>query len=367
MEVTILGTGSAYPSPSRGATSIAFRNDGCNWLVDCGEGTQTQVMRSNVKAARISRIFITHLHGDHVFGLPGLLCTISMNINLENNHPTIHLYGPRGLRQFVRTSLRLSRSELCYNFAIHELVPVTEQLDERSKECQADEAATTEKMHPNEEAGNDIEPDSQHVWNICSEGSLTVQASWLKHKVLCYGYVITECPLSGKLDVQALKAKGVQPGPLYAKIKSGESITTTDGEIIRPVDVLGPPQPGRKVVILGDTCDSHQIAALCQDADLLIHEATLEDELAESCIEKGHSTAGMAGRFAQQINARKLILTHFSQRYRPASDINKEADGSTEIEGVDKLLLQAKEAFGSDNVQAAEDFLVVTVPLRKIL
>ncbi|KAK2187378.1 hypothetical protein NP493_168g04011 [Ridgeia piscesae] len=185
-----------------------------------------------------------------VFGLPGLLCTVSMNINAENVRPTMHLYGPCGLRQFIRTSLRLSRSELCYNFAIHELLPVPEQLDDRSKEWDTHQTTPTEKMHPNEEAGSDIEPDYQHIWNI------------------------------------------------FLKL----------------------------------------------------------------------FFVGMAGRFARQINAKKLILTHFSQRYRPASQLNKEDDDDvTAPEGVHKLVLQAKAAFGSENVEAAEDFLVVSVPLRKSL
>ena len=147
-------------------------------------------------------------------------------------------------------------------------------------------------LHPNENPGRTICENDDGLWQVCQEGNLTVFAAPLKHRITCFGFVILQQQRPGKLDPTLLKQKGIPPGPLYAKIKNGESITAPDGNLVMPSDVLGPPRPGRKVVILGDTCDSSRIEEVASDADVVVHEATLEDELKETCIDHGHSTPG---------------------------------------------------------------------------
>lgn len=153
--------------------------------------------------------------------------------------------------------------------------------------------SASESLHPNETPGKTIYEGDNGLWQVCQERNLTVFAAPLKHRVTCFGYVIQEQQLPGKLDPNLLKLKGIIPGPLYAKIKNGETITAPDGSLVMPKDVLGPPRPGRKVVILGDTCDSSRLEDIAFDADVVVHEATLENELMETCISHGHSTPGI--------------------------------------------------------------------------
>lgn len=153
--------------------------------------------------------------------------------------------------------------------------------------------SASDSLHPNETPGRTIYEDDNGLWQVCQEGNLTVFAAPLKHRVTCFGYVIQEQELPGKLDPNLLKMKGIPPGPCYGKIKNGETITAPDGSLVMPNDVLGPPRPGRKIVILGDTCDSSGIEDVAFDADVVVHEATLENELMETCISHGHSTPGI--------------------------------------------------------------------------
>ena len=137
-----------------------------------------------------------------------------------------------------------------------------------------------------------IFPTDQNIWNILEDNSMSVSAAILKHRIICFGYVIQEATQPGRLNAALLKSKGIAPGPLYARIKSGETIYTDDGLEIKPEEVLHPPCPGRKLVILGDTCDSQQITDFALNADVVVHEATNENAHQEKCIENGHSTPG---------------------------------------------------------------------------
>jgi ribonuclease Z len=137
-----------------------------------------------------------------------------------------------------------------------------------------------------------IFPTDKNTWNVLDNSPVTVSAAILKHRIICFGYVMQEAEQPGRLNAALLKSKGIPPGPLYAKIKSGEIIHVDDGTEIRPEDVMSPPCPGRKVVVLGDTCDSQQITGLAMNADVLVHEATNENAHQEKCIENGHSTPG---------------------------------------------------------------------------
>lgn len=285
MELHFLGTGSCYPSPKRGASCIAFRNETTGiWLFDCGEGSQIQLQKSEIKPGRISKIFITHLHGDHLFGLPGLMCTLGQN-NLPDDK-RIDIYGPRGLGKFIRTSLLLSASQLGYSYCVHEI------LEDSSSSYDVTENSPLE-LHPNEvEPPELIKKTSHNQWHICKIGNIKVDAYYLQHAIFCVGYVIIEDDLAGKLDPLLLKSMGVPPGPLYGKIKRGEMVTLDDGRIIDPISILGPPRKGRTVVILGDTSNSDTMFDYVKDVDVLVHETTVENEMEELAIERGHSTPG---------------------------------------------------------------------------
>ena len=147
----------------------------------------------------------------------------------------------------------------------------------------------------------------------------------IQHRIPCFGYVVVEADKVGTLDVNKAKALGLQPGPQYAKLKNGESVIVVGtGQEVKPEDVIGKGKPGRKIVILGDTCDTTEIEAFSQNADAIVHEATMEDNLRDKAIEYGHSTPSMAAKFAVKVNCRKLLLNHLSPRYKPLSEVQDE-------------------------------------------
>jgi ribonuclease Z len=190
-------------------------------------------MKSNIKSGQVNKIFITHLHGDHLFGLPGLLCTISQNPTAAQEQ--FEIYGPVGLRRYIRVTLELSRSLLGFSYVVHELVPpddavaVAEKLPESGKLWQPKQEASG-TLHPNELPGNMIRCDSDNLWHLGTFGSLSVVAAPLCHRIPCFGYCICELERLGKLNVQLLKSKGIPPGPLYGLLKSGEAIMSPSGE-----------------------------------------------------------------------------------------------------------------------------------------
>ncbi|XP_046355580.1 zinc phosphodiesterase ELAC protein 1-like [Haliotis rufescens] len=356
MEITFLGTASAYPTPSRGVSCVVLKHDNWCWMFDCGEGSQIQLMKSPLKPGKISKIFISHLHGDHCFGLPGLMCTIS-----QNNARTepVELYGPLGLRKFLRVSLELSRSQLGFDYIVHELQVLDSQLPADWMEWTVDHAAD-EKLHPNEKAGRLISPDENGVWQLFNDGKFHVQGVQLQHRVPSFGFAIQEAPQPGRFDVQAAKSLGIPPGPLYSKLKSGEAVVLEDGTKVDASEVVGPSRPGRHILVMGDTSDSSEVVKVGRGADVLIHEATLENALWEKCLENGHSTPAMAAELAQQLDVGQLILTHFSQRYRPLSYDAQEGEDS-----VKKLLEEAENVLGKGKVICAEDMFSYTVPMKK--
>lgn len=332
---------------------------GC-WMFDCGEGTQTQIMKSSVRPGRLNKIFITHLHGDHLFGLPGLLCTISQCASNSTSPSTINIYGPLGLRKFLRTAMHLSRSILGFQYCVHELLTDVHPAAFDGLEGWNPDYTATEILHPQEVLGADIKPNAQGFWDVCQEGSFRVHAGMLTHRIVCFGYVVIEDPLPGRLCVEKLKALGVPPGPLYARLKKGESITTSGGVAVDPADVVSPPRPGRKIVILGDTCESGHIVPLAMNADVVVHESTNQNCDGQKCKDNGHSTPAMAAEFCKLVSAGRLILTHFSQRYR-----NSGAALGADEKSVDILVEEARLALGSTNVEAAEDLKTFTIAAQK--
>lgn len=380
MQLIFLGTASCYPTAHRAVSCTGLRfEDGSVWLFDCGEGSQIQVQKSSIKPSRITKIFITHLHGDHLFGISGLICTLGNQV-MDRKDFVLEIYGPRGLRRYVREVLCLSRSPLPFPFRVHELIPMEDQLPRNWHTWGVSQEATG-PPHPQELPGRDICAENG-VWEVSEDDSVSVQAGRVKHRVPTFGYVITESTRPGKLNVEKLKELGVKPGPLYAVIKGGKEITSPKGHIIFPTDVIGPPINGRKITILGDTYNSDQMLDLVRNSDVLVHEATLEDAMKEKAIENGHSTPSMAAEYALKADVRKLILYHFSQRYKsvPTEEeqlLEKESDGvgdqkllegetddDKDVSYVSILLSEASAALECSNcsVMIAEDLLEVDVP-----
>lgn len=276
MELYFLGTGAGMPSKQRNVTSIALNlldERGTYWLFDCGEGTQQQILNSPVKLGRTEMLFITHLHGDHLYGLPGLLTSRSY---LGGDTP-LTMFGPPGLKRFVETALEVSGAHLSYTLKIVEL----------------------------EEEGL-----------IFEDETFLVETARLEHRIECFGYRIVEKDQPGKLMQDKLSALGIPAGPIYGKLKQGQTVVLEDGRTLHGADFLGAPIPGRIVVILGDTryCSGAQL--LARGADVLVHEATFAMDKQELAYSFDHATSTDAARIAQEAGANALIMTHISSRYQ---------------------------------------------------
>ncbi|XP_043938061.1 zinc phosphodiesterase ELAC protein 1 isoform X2 [Protopterus annectens] len=320
------------------------------------------VVGQTITTGRIAKIFITHLHGDHVFGLPGLLCTVSLQCNTSSNKDqVVEIYGPVGVRKFLRTSLEISQSQLVFQYVVHELVPTPDQCPaEEFRECSVN--GFEDRLHPQEVLGRTIalDPD-EDFYKLFENEHFTIKAFRLYHRIPSFGFVVEEKERPGRLNVQMLKEMGVPQGPLYGKLKNGEPVTLENGITVFPSDVLDKPIPGRKICLLGDcTAVIGDIAQkLCFGADLLVHEATLDDAQIDKAKEHGHSTPKMAAEFAKSCYVKKLVLSHFSQRYKPLSFVEEGDDDVTELKH------QAEEIMNNVEVILAEDFMVIEIPINK--
>ncbi|XP_078530931.1 zinc phosphodiesterase ELAC protein 1 isoform X3 [Lissotriton helveticus] len=216
LDVTFLGTGSAYPGPSRGASALVLRNEGECWLFDCGEGTQTQFMRSNLKAGRITKIFITHLHGDHMFGLPGLLCTVSLQSSTATEKQPVDIYGPVGLRSFIWRSLYISHSQLVFSYRVHELVPSADQ-------CPSEEFKDLSLQNGQEDSSREVQGRTIHMdpiencYTLIDDDQFIVRAFRLFHRIPSFGFAVEERARPGKLNVQKLKELEIAYGRINSR------------------------------------------------------------------------------------------------------------------------------------------------------
>lgn len=275
MKLTFLGTSAGSPTAERNVSSIMLdlrQERGRLWLFDCGEATQMQMQKAKFSLAKLEMIFLTHLHGDHLFGLPGVLTTRSL---MQNQSP-LTLVGPKGIKQFIQTVIDISYSWLTYPLNIIEL-----------------------------------EQDSL----VFEDNKFRVEAKLLAHRVPCFGYRIIEKDLPASLDIDKLKKDNIHIGSFYRDLKEGRTVTLEDGRIIHGKDYLETIRKGKKIAILGDTIPCQASIDLAQDVDLLIHEATQEQALEEKALERGHSTTVHAATIAKQAHARRLIITHISPRY----------------------------------------------------
>ncbi len=298
MYIQFLGTGAGQPSKARNVSSLALKLlDEINevWLFDCGEGTQNRILETAIRPRKISKIFITHLHGDHIFGLPGFLSSRSFQGNEEQTD--IDIYGPIGIRQFVLTSLKVSGSRLPYRIHFHEF-------------------------------------DVDTVERVLDTDKFTVFADQLDHTVPCVGYRVVQKDLEGTLDAEALRAAGVPFGPLFGKIKNGENVILEDGREIVASDYLSPPRPGKVVTILGDTRKCHASVRLAVNADVLVHEATYGKGDEVIARKHGHSTNMEAALVAKDAGAKRLLLNHISPRFLSKDISQLRKDASTIFENV---------------------------------
>lgn len=310
MQITFFGTSSGVPTRSRNVSSVALRlpQRAEFWLFDCGEGTQHQLLRSELKISQLTRIFITHLHGDHIFGLMGLLATYG----LAGNPDRVDIYGPPGLNEYLRACERYSYTHFSYPIKVHTVKP-----------------------------GIIYEDDQFLV--ICGP---------LKHRVTSFGYRVEEKDRPGRFDVEKAKALGIPSGPIYGQLKRGEQVTLSDGKIVNGADLCGPTEIGRKIAYCTDTIYCDGAVELAKDADLLIHEATFAHQDAELAFDRLHSTSTMAAQTALAGSVKKLLMTHFSPRYAPGNEIE-----------LSDLLAEARAIFPS--TEMAYDFLTYEVPRRK--
>ena len=257
----------------------------------------------------------------------------------------LYIYGPAGVRQFVQTALTVSATTFFQ-------VPLI------FSEIYAQEPARTSDFKPASDFF--IPPDSSAT--ILETDSMRVVAGHIKHRVHCYGYVMAERDAPGRLDTAKLMAAGVRPGPIYKDIKAAtqgnRTLILPDGTELQPGAFVGPPKPGRKVVLLGDTYDPSGVMAAGAGADVLVHEATLPDQWTDRAVSRGHSTPRMAGDVARRMGARNLVLTHFSPRFEERDD------ESERWPSVDALVDSAASESGGP-VIGAKDFMVIDVPPRR--
>lgn len=205
-------------------------------------------------------------------------------------------------------------------------------------------------------------------WPLLDTSFLKVEAIALKHRIPSFGFVITEKPSPGKLDSSKLVKRGIAPGPIFGKLKSGQKVEF-EGEILDPTDFIGPNIPGRKLGIMGDTCDTGELVSLMENTaglDILIHEATMEGKLREKCVQFGHSTPAMAVRVAAQCRSKHLVLFHLSPRYKPIS-LTTEDDDPDSAKVIENEALEELRTLGKTDIKLtiAEDFTELTIPKKK--
>ncbi|MGI5991091.1 MAG: ribonuclease Z [Methanosarcina sp.] len=302
LRIIFLGTGGSLPTRNRNPSAIMVNRKGELLLFDCGEGTQQQMMRAKTGMMNLSSIFITHLHADHFLGIPGLMQTMSF---MGRKEPLL-IYGPEGTREFTELFEALGYFNLKYEVRGIELKP------------------------------GDLVEREEYV----------IRALKTEHNISSLGYALIENPRPGRFNREKAIELGIPPGPLFAKLQKGTPVEV-NGKLINPEDVMGAPRPGRTVVYSGDTRPCKSILEASRNADVLIHDGSFADEMADWAEESKHSTAGEVAALAKEAGVRKLILTHISSRY---------------TDDAEPILTDSKKIF--ENVIIAKDLMEIEIPYR---
>lgn len=302
LRVTFLGTGGAVPTTERGPSAILVNREGDRLLFDCGEGTQRQMMRFGTGFS-VSHVFLTHLHGDHVLGLPGLLQTWDF---MDRTEP-LSIYTPAGTADDLTQLLYATQGRPSFGTRIHE-------------------------VHPGDVAVRREDYD--------------IRTFRTAHDTTAVGYALVENDRKGRFDRERAEELGVPAGPLFSQLHEGDPVELDDGTRVAPEQVVGPPRPGRTVVYTGDTRPTDETVDVATGADLLIHDGTFTEEMADRARETAHATAREAGRIGAAAGVDRLVLTHISSRYS-GDPANHRAEAS--------------DAFGGE-VRVANDGDVIEVP-----
>ena len=297
MEIIFLGTSSAVHSYNRNHPAIILKAFGETMLFDCGEGTQRQLIFAKVSPMKISKIFLSHYHGDHILGLPGLL----QSMNFRGRETKLTIYGPKGLNTLKNAIFNLGYCKI--DFPIEFIEIGTETIES------------------------------------CEE--YIIKSQDVNHQVPCLAYTVKELKEPRFLREKAIEL-GVPVGPAFGKLHNGEEVEV-NGKIIKPEQVLGPARKGNKVTYSGDTTPCEEMIEFAKDSTLLIHESTYVNEDADKAKDNFHSTSSDAARIAKKSNSKQLVLTHFSTRYT----------------SLDDLLKEAKEIF--ENTKLAKDFMKIEI------
>jgi len=302
MQVIFLGTAASVPTVARALPSVVVKRKNEVLMFDCGEGVQRQMIKAGVGFHKKMKVFVSHMHGDHVLGLPGVLQTMS----LLDRERKLEVYGPNGIKAFIEAIQQTVQFVLTFPVEIYEI---------------------------------------ENEGVVCEEKEYFVQAVQTDHVIPSLAFALIEKPRPGRFNPERAKALGVPEGPLWSTLQHGKKVKASTGKMVRPEQVVGAHRPGRKIVYSGDTRHTKSLVDLAEKADLLIHEATLEDELLEKALEDGHSTPSQAAETAKEARVKRLVLTHVSSRYKSTLS----------------LLEQARKIFS--NVSVAEDFMKIELPL----
>jgi ribonuclease Z len=300
LAVTLLGTSAARPTVERNVTSVVMVREGETLMFECGEGTQRQMMRYGVSFA-LRDVFFTHFHADHVLGIIGLLRTLG----LQGREEGMCFYGPAGATRMLGEAIRFGVERTAFPIEVVELA-VGDRLD---------------------------------------RGEYELVTFAVDHGCKALGYALVERDRLGRFNPEKARAMGIPEGPLWGRLHRGQTVELADGSTVSPDQLVGPPRPGRTVVLSGDTRPCASVVDAAKGADLLIHEATFDDEEKERAQETGHSTASGAAQVALAAGVRQLVLTHVSARYSRDSRTLKEQAGAI-----------------FPNVEVARDGMEIAVP-----